>query len=216
MIRRFVPPPIEALRPCAVPGEIDALGAMRQAGYQEGFAAGQRSGHAEGFAEAEARTRAEWAKDTTEWRIKLDELTACNTISHGLAQLLAARSADYLTLARQTREAIGAALDLLFPALMAHAIGAEVLALIEQALTDRAPEEITVRASAETIAATSAQGIPSASSMRLRLRPTPDYPPYKADISWTGGGLLYEPEILLRKVTDVLMNTTLRKDETDA
>jgi len=215
MMRRFVPPPIDAFEPIMEAGEVDALGAVRDAAYHEGFTAGRRAGHSEGFGQAEAQTRAAWAKDVAEWRGKFEEQTICNTVSQGLAQLLAARSADYLTLTRETRAVIANALELLFPTLMAHALGGELLALIQDALTARASEEVVVRGAAETIAAINAQGLPPGAAARVRLRPIPDYPPHKIDIAWSGGGLIFDADALLRKVNEALVADSMRKDERD-
>jgi hypothetical protein len=214
-MRRFIPPSIDSFGPGAEAGEVDQIGVVREAAYHEGYLAGRLAGHAEGFVEAEGQTRDAWMKDVAEWRGKLEEQTLCNTVAQGLAQLLAARSADYLVLTRQTRAAIASALNLLFPTLMKHALSVELLALIEEALTARAAEEIVVRASAETVAAISAQGLPPGAATRVRLRPVPDYPPHKVDIVWSGGGLTFDADALCRKVTDLLLADSMRKDESD-
>ena len=214
-MRRFVPPSIDTFGPVGDAGGAESLAIAREAGYHEGFLAGQLAGHAEGFRQAETQTRDAWAKDVADWRGRFEEQTLCNTVAQGLAQLLAARSADYLTLTRQTRAAIAGALNLLFPTLMKHAFGSELLALIEEALTSRSSEEITVRASADTVAAITAQGLPPGAATRVRLRPVPDYAPDRVDVSWTGGGLTFDADALLRKVTDLLVTEDLRKDEHD-
>jgi len=214
-MRRFVPPPIDAFEPIADAGAGGELSAVRDAAYHDGFLAGRQVGHAQGFGEAEVQTREAWTKDVAEWRGKFEEQTICNTVAQGLAQLLAARSADYLAMTRETRAAIAGALELLFPTLMAHAFGGELLSLIEEALTARASEEIVVRGGAETIAAITAQGLPPGAATRVRLRSIPDYPPHQVDIAWSGGGLIFDADTLLRKVTDALTTDFMRKDEND-
>jgi len=214
-MRRFVPPPIDAFEAITDAGEVDALGAVRDAAYHEGYLAGRRAGHTEGFGAAEVQTREAWAKDVAQWRGKFEEQTICNTVAQGLAQLLATRSADYLRMTRETRAAIASALELLFPTLMSHALGDELLTLIQEALTSRGSEEIIIRGAAETITAITAQGLPPGAVTRVRLRPVPDYPPHKVDIAWSGGGLVFDADALLRKVTETLTAESVRKDETD-
>jgi hypothetical protein len=215
-MRRFVPPAIESFDPALTGGEVDRAANARDAAYSEGFLAGQRAGRIEGFAEGEAQARAGWDEEVSIWRARLDEVNACNSVSNGLAQLMMARDADRLAVDEGARAAIAASLEVLFPLLMAHSLGAELSDLIDKAVMARSKEEIVVRASAETIAAITAQGLPEGSAGRVKLRAIPDYPADKADIAWVGGGLTFDPDALLRRVTSMIASNSMRKDNDNA
>jgi hypothetical protein len=212
MMRRFIPPPIQAFDLSAGAGEQDVLGPVRDAAHEVGYEAGHREGRIAGLAEGEARALAVSGPEVARLQSLLDEQTACNSVAHALAQLLAARDADRRKLEMETRQAIAAALDVLFTSLMSLTIGAEIVALVEEALTARAPEEITVRASAETIAAVAARGIPDGGSTRVTLLPTADQPYGAVDIIWSGGGLTFDPTALLRKVAEFITPNVVRED----
>jgi hypothetical protein len=213
MMRRFVPPPIQAFDPSAGATDPDAFGPVRDAAYEVGYEAGHRAGHAAGLADGEAQALAANGREVARLQTMLDEQKACNSVADALAQLLAARDADRQQLERQTRTAVAAALDVLFPPLMSLTIGAELVALIDQALTARTSEEITVRVSAETIAAISACGIPDCGATRVTLLPTADQPRGVAEIAWSGGGLTFDPAALLHKVTALISPSLMRKDK---
>jgi flagellar biosynthesis/type III secretory pathway protein FliH len=203
-MRRFVPPPIKAFDPSSAAGDGHMFGPVRNAAYDVGFEAGRREGHAAGFAAGEAQARAIGDVEIARLHAMLDEQIACNSVADALTQLLAARHDDLRLIEQEMRSAVAAALDILFPSLMAQAAGAEITALIDQALTARAFEEIRVRASVETIAAVTARGLPEAGSTRLTLVSDADHPSGAADIAWTGGGLTFDPAALLRTVTDAI------------
>ena len=213
MMRRFIPPPIQAFDPSARAAEPDAFGQERDAAYDLGYAAGQRAGHIEGFAEGEAQASADGARECARLQAALDERIGCDGVAGAVAQLLAVRDADRRKLEYDTRTAIAAALDVLFPPLMSLTVGAQVVALIEQALTARTGEMLSIRASPVTVAALTDRGIATGDPPRVVLLPAPDQPPGTADIFWTGGGLTFDAAALLRAVTELVSPDIMRKDE---
>lgn len=100
---------------------------------------------------------------------------------------------------------LAAALEALFPALLARAAGGEVLALLADALTERATETLTLRAHPDTLAAAQADGFPALPGTgQLRLLPDPAMPSGQAEAAWADGGLLYDPAALKARVLAIL------------
>ncbi len=207
-MRRFIPPPVQSL----ADGDPDAIGPAHNATYEAGFDAGKRVGRASGLAEGEALARAASSEEIAELRAMLDEKTSCNSVADALNQLLAARDADRQLLEQQVRATVSVALSTLFPSLMSQAIGSEVAALIDQALAARTLENITIRASAETIRAITTRGLPQAGWARVRLLPDSN-PSGAVDVAWTGGGMTFDPAALLRRVNEAISPLFMRKDE---
>ena len=215
MMRRFVPPPIQAFDPSSGAGDPDAFGPVRNAAYGVGYDTGHRAGHAAGFAEGEAHARTVCDMEVARLRAMLDEQTACNSVADILTRLLAERDADRRQIEQEARSTVSVTLNTLFPSLMTLSAGSEIVALIDQALTARTAEGITVRASAETIGAITARGLPEAGSARVVLLPDAEHSFGAADIAWTGGGLTFDPATLLRRVTDAILPVFMRKDDTE-
>ncbi len=193
-MRRFVPPPIKALDPSPVATGLETL-----AGGDP-----PEMGYAEGIVEGEARARAAAEHEMARLRAALDEKNCHDGVAGSLAQLLAARDADREAMERLMRGALTAALNALFPSLITHAAAGEIRALIEQAVSERAEDKITIRASAETIATVKSRGLPEGVDGRVTFVPAAKHPYGAADIAWTGGGMTFDPADLLRKVNDAL------------
>jgi hypothetical protein len=214
-MRRFVPPPIQAFDSSPWCEEPDTIGPVRDPVYASGYDAGLRAGRVAGFADGEAQARFAAASEMARLNAILDEQRACDSVAAGLNDLLASRQADRQQMRQEARSAIAAALDILFPTLMAQTVGAEIVALIDQALSARTAEAITIRASAETIAAIRFCGLSEQSSARVTLVPDPDQTFGAADIAWTGGGLTFDHAALLKTVTEAVSPVFMRKDPTE-
>ncbi len=214
-MRRFIPPPIQAFDPSSGTGDPDIFGPVRNAAYDVGYDTGRRAGHATGFAEGEAHARTVCGEEIARLRAMLDEQTACNSVADILTRLLAERDADRRQMEQEARSTVSVTLNTLFPSLMALSAGSEIVALIDQTLTARPAEGITVRASAETIAAIRARGLPEPGVARVELVQDAEHPFGAADIAWTGGGLTFDPAALLRRVTDAILPVFMRKDDAE-
>lgn len=187
-MRRFIPPTVRSLEvapPPPVVAEIETHdhGPALEAARAEGYAAGLRAGHATGFAEGASQARADSESELAPLRAECEELRARDTLAWELRRLLEERSADQRALEDASRAAIAAALRALFPLLMNQAIGAEILQLVAEALTNRPAEKLTLRASPGTLAAVTARGIPEADAARLTLQPDIHCPPASAFLS---------------------------------
>ncbi|EFH11010.1 hypothetical protein, partial [Teichococcus cervicalis] len=122
-----------------------------------------------------------------------------------LERLLASRAEDRRMLDADLRAALVAALEALFPTLLARAAGGEVAALLAEALTERAADRITLRAHPATLAAMQADGFPGGGQPeRVRLLPDPGLPEGQAEAGWADGGLIYDPAALLQRVLTTL------------
>ncbi len=212
-MRRFIPPPIRAFDPSSSAGDPDAFGPVRNAAYEVGYDVGRREGHAAGLLEGEAGARADCNEEISRLSKMLEEQVACNSVADVLSQLLATRQADRRLIEQQSRSAVASAVEFLFPTIMAETAGSQIIALIDHALSERSPEELTVRACPATIEAVKSRGLPDAGATRVTLLPNATAPSGMADISWTGGGMTFDPAALLREVTEILSLKSARKDE---
>lgn len=208
MMRPFIPPAVRILvepPPADVEAEpVDPCIGVREAAFAEGYAAGHRTGHAAGAAEAAAAERSRFDAELATVTAALEAERACNTVVASLADILAKRDQDRADLHGAARACMAEALRLLFPRLMERAVGEEILALVLDALALRPQEGLTLRASPATLDAVRALPIATTDLARLAFVPDPDRPEGQAEIAWTGGGLTFAPEILLRQVTDAL------------
>ena len=226
MMRRFMPPSLRSFDPPPVLPETNDRDPVRDAIFHEGYVAGQHAGFTAGVAEAEEKARIELERQAALMRAELDERLAHDAAAIAFEKLLAQRAADLRGLEHEVREAIAAALTLLFPTMFEHAAGQELIALIGDALTARTPEHITVKASPETITAITALPLPDAAADRLTLTPDPTLGFGVAEIAWAGGGLTFDPAALLTSVAaaiapappsaELTLSDSLRKDETYA
>lgn len=207
MARPYQPPSLLAL----VAGE-DGSAAARllaeeriraaalESGRRQGLEEGLRQGHAEGLeagrAEAEARLRTELAAEGRR---------GAAAAAAALEALLARREEDRRQLDAGLRAALTAALEAVFPSLLARAAGGEVAALVAAALTGRAPEAVLLRAHPDTLSAFEAEDfLGPAHPERVRLLPDPAMPPGQAEAAWGEGGLVYDPAALMARVLGVL------------
>src|SRR4051794_20349887 len=133
-----------------------ALIRAREEGFAEGRALGREEGHASGLSEGEAQTR-----DAIKPELNaLHELNAkhgrYDAVAQALRLVLEARATDRAALESDVRGVIAAMLRRLFPLLLSRAAGGEIAALLGEALTERAPERLTLRAHPETLASVAA------------------------------------------------------------
>ena len=211
-MRLFVPPPVQSFAPPSPVEETNQLDTARNVGFQEGYLAGQRAGHAEGVAEGERLARERFNQEAAELRETIETLSSCNTVAGALAQLMEARNADRRMLELDTRAAMITALEIIFPTLIMHGSGPELVALIGDALTTRAGEQISVLAAPETIEAIKAQGLPESETARLSLVEDPDMAAGEARIGWSGGGLNFDPTSLLQQITEIFTTDSKQGD----
>ncbi|HWL84040.1 MAG TPA: hypothetical protein VNR89_24040 [Roseomonas sp.] len=173
-----------------------AMEAGRQRGLEEGLARGRAEGEAEGRAAAEQALRAEMAQRSRQ---------GAAAAATALERLLADRVEERRRLDTELRATVVAALETLFPVLLAHAVGGEVAALLAAALTEREADAITLRAHPDTLAAAQAEGFPGEPHAgRLRLLPDDTMPPGQAEAAWADGGLVYDPAVLRAQVLAIL------------
>jgi hypothetical protein len=199
MSRPFIPPAVAALGEGPAAEQARAVMRAREAGYADGHAAGLREGHDAGAAEGAAQARASADVEIAALRAARRGEDAAGAVTVALERVLAVRRADLDALETATRAAVTAALRTLLPCLLGSAAGQEVAALAAAALTEREEAALTLRASPDTIAA-----LPGGPDPRLIVLPDPAMGRGAADIGWTGGGLRFDPETLLRRVTALL------------
>ncbi|MXP65591.1 hypothetical protein E0493_19775 [Roseomonas sp. M0104] len=208
MLRPFQPPPLLALvadedgsAAARLRAEerirASAMEAGRQRGLEEGLARGRAEGQAEGHAAAEQALRAELAQRGRQ---------GAAAAAVALEKLLADHAEERRRLDAELRATVVAALEALFPVLLARAAGGEVAALLAAALAEREAEAITLRAHPGTLAAAQAEGFPGEpqDAGRLRLLPDNTMPPGQAEAAWAGGGLVYDPAALRAQVLAIL------------
>lgn len=167
--------------------------AGRLAGLEEGLTRGRAEGALVGRAEAERAMQAELVRRGQ---------TGAAAAAQAFEALLAAGEAERHRLDAALRAALAAALETLFPTLLARAMGGEIVALAAEALRLRPEAGITLRAHPATLAAAQAEGLPGAG--RLRLLPDETLPPGAAEAAWDQGGLTFAPEQLLARIGALL------------
>jgi flagellar biosynthesis/type III secretory pathway protein FliH len=173
-----------------------ALAAGRQQGFEEGQRQGREEGIAVARAEAERNLQVELAQRAQQ---------GAAAASSALKALLAQRQADRAALDVDLRLTLRAALNTLFPVLMARAMGEEVTALLTTALTERQSDVLTLRAHPDTLAAAQTDGFArDVAPGQLRLLPDPTMLPGQAEAAWADGGLVYDPAALKAQVLAIL------------
>ncbi|MFC7611437.1 FliH/SctL family protein [Teichococcus aestuarii] len=209
IVRPFQPPPLRVLiadedgSTAALAAEerirLQALELGRQRGFEEGMARGRSEGEAASRALAEQAMQAALATRGQQGAVAASE---------ALQALLKRRAEDRRQLDAELRAALVAALEAVFPVLLAHAAGGEVAALLAQALTERGTDTITLQAHPDTLSAAEQDGFPAGPLPdRIRLLPDPTMPPGQAEARWTNGGLLYDPAALMARVLAILGDT---------
>jgi hypothetical protein len=204
MTTRFRPPPLAEFYMAITDDRAAALNKAREEGYAEGLANGMRRGHAAGLAEGEARTRDAMLPELDALQENSAKRDWYESVALTLRRLLQARESDLTALENSVREVAAASLGTLFPVLLSRAAGAEIAALVGDALAERAPEILTLRAHPDTLAAVAAETGEMASTGRLMLVPDPRRAFGAVEAAWVGGGMTFDPAALLSHVTAAL------------
>ena len=171
------------------------------AGHRRGLEEGVVKGRAEGAAQAEAA-----AAERIEVEVAQRASQGANLAAQALDSLLAKRADDRRALDADVRATVAAALEALVPTLLARSAGAEIAALVADALTERGDDVLLLTAHPDTLAAMQQEGFPQPQDtpQRLRLRPEPSMAPGNAEVSWVNGGLVHRPDALLARVLAIL------------
>jgi flagellar biosynthesis/type III secretory pathway protein FliH len=206
--RPYLPPSINLL----LAGEDGSAALRRQeeermrnaafdAGHRRGIEEGLAQGHAEGAAQAEAA-----ASQRLEAEVAQRASQGASLAARALETLLSTRAQDRRSLDADTRATLVAALEAIAPTLLAQAAGAEIAALVAEALTERGEDIILLTAHPDTLEAMREEGFPQPQEApsRLRLLPEPTMPPGSAEASWVSGGLIHRPDALLARVLAIL------------
>lgn len=204
-MRPFLPPSLDILASGNDTAErISAEDRIRdtafEAGRQRGFEEGQTAGLEEGqrIGRTEGRVQAEVA-------FAARERDGASAAAASFAKLLAAREQDRCALDAEMRATLTAALQALMPALSARAEGVEAIAVAAEALRDRAPEVLAIKACPATLAAMQAEGFPAPDeAARIRLDADPMLPTGVVEVTWAGGGLRRDPQDIAARVLAVL------------
>ena len=196
MIRPFIPPAVTALRPfMLLKSEVDSaddLSPAADGGFAEGHACGLLEGRLAGQRESEARAREAFDVERAALHEKLAKLEAAESVASSLSRLLATRDMAERALEDAARSVLVSALRTLFPILLASAAGAEVSALISEALAVRATGTLGLRAHPDMLA-----GLAGVVPDGLAVTPDPSLEPAAAELTWAGGGLSFDPAGLL-------------------
>ena len=200
MIRRFVPPAVAAFGVGPDAELAQTLAQARDDGFAEGREVGRREGHSAGLHEGEAAATAAHQIEFAALQEMFAKHQATLAVTTALEQVLDARSADRQTLEDTTRIGIVAVLRMLFPTLLEQTAGQEIAALLTEALTDRAPETLTLRAHPDTLRAVAEPDPTRGHAARLTMQPDATLPFGTAEIAWVGGGLTLDPAALHARV----------------
>ena len=204
MSRRFLPPPLTGFYALPEPDHVQTMAETRDQGYAEGHAAGLRQGYEAGFVEGAAEARAALQPELDVLRETSGNRERRIGVADALRRLLVARDADLAVLERASREVATAALQALFPTLLATTAGAEIATLLADVLAERAPETLILRAHPDTLAIIAAETAAERETGRLTPEAVPDMPFGVAEAAWHGGGITFDPAALLARVTSVL------------
>ena len=204
MSRRFLPPPLTGFYALPEADHVQTMAETRDQGYAEGRSAGLKQGYEAGFVEGAAEARAALQPELDVLRETCGNRERRIGLADALRRLLAARDADLSVLERASREVAIAALQALFPTLLATAAGAEIAALLADVLAERAPDTLVLRAHPDTLATIAAETAGERETGRLTPEAVPDMPFGVAEAAWRGGGITFDPAALLARVTSVL------------
>jgi flagellar assembly protein FliH len=214
MMRPFLPPSLEALSGAdgMVAARIAAEAQLRDAAFADGHARGLAEGLTRGRLEGVATGRLEGQAEA-EAGFAEQRRHGAMAAEQALVDLATARSEDRAALDREVRTALAAVLTLVVPALLEREAGANLLALLAEAMTQRTADRIVVRAHPDTLALLEPGGFPAAGPLpglaageaeRLLLEPDPAMPPGAATAAWTGGGLLIDPRTMAARALAIL------------
>ena len=202
MMRPFMPPPLASL---GLGGDANGHGADQrqvQAAFQAGRAQGLEEGRAQGRKEGLAAGQQQGLSQA-EAHSAERERQGLGALNNALASLLANREADRQAMDAAGRAALAALLDLVAPTLLASGLGAELQAVLAEALERRGTDKVTLRAHPKTLAALP-PGAAAAPAEQLHLLPDTAMAPGTAEASWQGGGLLFNPPALLARMRAIL------------
>lgn len=205
MSRRFVPPAVAVLAESPDADFARAMAGAREEAFAEGREAGLKEGYAAGQREGHEVASAAYQTELAELEQKFAKQQAILTITTALEQVLAARAGDLRDLEDATRATIVEALRLIFPSLLEHSAGQEVAALVTAALTDRAAEQLVLRANPATLRLAAIDELPGEQAARLTMQEASDMALGAAEIVWTGGGLTLDPAALQARATAILL-----------
>ena len=82
--------------------------------------------------------------------------------------------------------------------------GQEIAALLTEALTDRAPKTLTLRAHPDTLRAVAEPDPTRGHAAQTTMQPDATLPFGTAEIAWVGGGLTLDPAALHARVVTIL------------
>jgi hypothetical protein len=204
MSRRFHPPPLAGFYASPEVDAAQTLADLREQGFAEGQSAGRKQGYEAGFMEGAAETRAALQPELDVLRESSGNRERRVGVADALRRVLAARDADLANVERASRELAAAALQALFPTLLATAAGAEIAAMLADVLAERAPETLILRAHPDTLATIAAETAVERETGRLTPEPVPDMAFGVAEAAWSGGGITFDPAALLARVAGVL------------
>ena len=204
MSRRFVPPAVAAFGGGPDADLARTVAQARDEGFAEGRDSGFQAGHAAGMRDGEAAAAAAYQTELAALQEKFAKQQATLAVTEALDRLLAARAEDRAALEDDTRAAILTALRVLFPTLLEQAAGGEIAALLAEALTERAPEALTLRANPATLRSVATHDLPGDHANRLTMQDVPAMAVGAAEIAWCGGGLTFDPAALHERVLRIL------------
>ena len=204
MSRRFVPPAITALGDGPDADFARTVAVAREEGFAEGRKAGFEAGRQAGLREGRDAADAEHQANLLLLQEKFARNQATLAVTTALDQVLAARASDLQALENATRAVMVAALRALFPTLLQQAAGPEIAALLADALTERAPEALALRAHPTTLHSVAAHDLPHGPTAPLTMLDDPTMSLGAAEITWSGGGLTVDLATLHERVVAIL------------
>ena len=204
MSLRFRPPPLAGFYAGGDADHAAALVEAREQGFAEGHATGLLEGRAAGLADGATQARDELLPELDALQESSAKRIRYDAVAQSLQRLIGERASDLAALESAVREVATAALRTLFPVLLNRAAGAEIAAILADALAERAPETLILRAHPDTLAAVAAETAGASGKDRLKLAPDPNRAFGMVEIGWTGGGLTFDPAALLSHVTAAL------------
>ncbi|PHK93699.1 hypothetical protein CR162_17070 [Pseudoroseomonas rhizosphaerae] len=210
MARPFQPPSLYALladEDGTAAARLAAEERIRAQAHEAGRQRGLEEGLARGRGEGEAAGRARLEQDM-QAALALHAQRGAAAAAAALEALLRQRDEERLRQDAHLRGLVAAALEAVFPVLLARAAGGEVAALLAAALAEREADGITLHAHPATLDAARQDGFPEGRMpARLRLLPDERMPQGRAEARWADGGLLYDPAALMARVLAVLGDT---------
>jgi flagellar biosynthesis/type III secretory pathway protein FliH len=214
MIRRFIPPAVNAFVDEARSDTDSEWARGREGGLAEGLTIGRSEGYAAGLREGKDRADERHQSELARLRSAFAKQHSIDAVVTAIEQLLAAQGETRRGLEDAARAAITSGLRTLFPVLMAQAVGAEIAALIAETVCEHGAEALTLRCHPETLGLVEAQG--HLEFEALIVQPDDRMAPGTAVATWSGGGLSFDPAALLAQVVEILSPNKLPEEATPA